>query len=75
MADNYDIESQWKDLKSLIKEYQKIDSDIYSFIKRKNQKASKRLRKKLLNIHKLSLSLRKNILYQRKENISNYEDY
>lgn len=75
MPDNYGIEEQWLQLKELIKEYEKLDSDIYSFIKKKNKQASKRLRKKFLNIHKIALSVRKDILYQRKENISNYEDY
>lgn len=75
MKDNYSIESQWLKLKELIKEYEKIDSDIYSFLKKNNKTASKRLRKKLLNIHKMSLNLRKDILYQKKENISDYEEY
>jgi len=75
MPDNYDIEGQWLQLKELMKEYEKLDCDIYSFIKKKNKKASKRLRKKFLDIHKIALSVRKDILYQRKENISNYEDY
>ena len=75
MPDNYEIEEQWIKLKNIISEYQKIDSDIYSFIKKKNKRASKRLRKTLLNIHKTALDIRKGILYQRKENISNYEDY
>lgn len=33
--DNYEIEEQWIQLRELIKEYQKIDSDIYSFLKKK----------------------------------------
>jgi len=73
--DNYGLELKWLKLKSLIKEYEKIDSDMYSFLKRKNKRAAKRLRKNFLKIHKQSLDLRKNILYQNKENISNYEDY
>ena len=75
MSDNYGIENQWLQLKALIKEYDKLDSDVYSFLKRGNKRASKRLRKNFLNIHKKALDIRKNILYQRKENISNYENY
>ena len=75
MPDNYDIEKDWLKLKNILKEYESIDTDLYSFLKKGNQRASKRLRKKLLNIHNLALDIRKNILYQRKENISNYEDY
>ena len=75
MPDNYGIEQRWLKLKEIVKEYEEIDSDVYSFLKRKNKQAAKRLRKKLLNIHKIALDIRKDILYQRKENTSNYEDY
>ena len=75
MPDTFGIEHEWLELKNLIKEYENLDSDIYSFLKKGNKRASKRLRKKFLNIHKSALNIRKNILYQRKENISNYEDY
>jgi hypothetical protein len=49
MNDNYGIEEQWLQLKELIKEYEKLDSDFYSFINKKNRQASKRLRKNFLH--------------------------
>jgi hypothetical protein len=73
--DNHNIEIQWLRLKELFKEYEEIDNDIYSFLKRRNKTAAKRLRKKLLDVNKLSLEIRKKILYQNKENISDYENY
>ena len=73
--DNYEIELKWIYLKDLIRDYEKIDNDVYSFLKKNNKTAAKRLRKKLLNIYKLSLDIRKKILYQSKENISDYENY
>lgn len=73
--DNFNIEETWIELQEIIKNYPKLDNDIYSFLYRGNKKAAKRLRRSLLNIYKKSLSLRKNILYQNKENCSDYENY
>ena len=34
MPDNYDIEKDWLKLKNILKEYESIDTDLYSFLKR-----------------------------------------
>lgn len=73
--DNHNLEGQWLDLKILLKEYESMDNDLYAFVIGQNKRAAKRIRKKLLHIHKMAGKLRKDILIQRKENQSDYEDY
>lgn len=73
--DNHSLEEQWLQLKELLKDYDSMENDFYSFLVGQNKRASKRIRKKLLHIHKMAWKLRKDILSQRKENQSNYEDY
>lgn len=73
--DNHELEEQWIALKELLKDYDGMDNDLYSFIIGQNKRAAKRIRKKLLHIHKMAWKLRKDILVQRKENQSDYEDY
>jgi phosphate uptake regulator len=73
--DNHNLEEQWLELKELLKDYESMDNDLYSFVIGQNKRAAKRIRKKLLNIHKIAWKLRKDILIQRKESESEYEDY
>lgn len=73
--DNHNLEENWLQLKELLKDYQSMDNDLYSFLLSQNKRAAKRIRKKLLHIHKMAWQLRKDILVQRKENQSDYEDY
>ena len=73
--DNYNIEENWGELKELIRDYHKIENDLQSFLYRGNKKAAKRLRWRFLYIYQKSLKLRKSILYQNKENSSDYEKF
>ncbi len=73
--DNHNLEEQWLELKEFLKDYESMDNDLYSFLLSQNKRAAKRIRKKLLNIHKMAWKLRKDILIQRKEIQSDYEDY
>lgn len=73
--DNYNIEEQWLELRELLKQHESLDSDIQSFLIKQNKMAGKRIRKKLMEIYKRSLKIRKEVLAQRKENQSDYENY